>query len=34
MPMVRLWASSVGGLWNFTQYGAPLQWDVELGVNF
>ncbi len=30
----RVSANSVGGLWNFTQYGAPLQWGVEFGVNF
>ncbi len=30
----RVSANSVGGLWNFTQFGAPLQWGVELGVNF
>ena len=30
----RVSANSVGGLWNFSQYGAPLQWGVELGVNF
>ena len=30
----RVSANSVGALWNFTQYGAPRQWGVELGVNF
>lgn len=30
----RVSANSVGGLWNFSQYGAPLQWGLELGVNF
>lgn len=30
----RVSANSVGGLWNFTQYGAPLQWGVELGMKF
>ena len=28
----RVSANSVGGLWNFSQYGAPLQWGVEFGV--
>ena len=30
----RVSANSVGALWNFTQYGAPLQWGLEFGVNF
>ena len=30
----RVSANSVGGLWNFSQFGAPLQWGVELGMNF
>ncbi len=30
----RVSANSVGGLWNFSQYGAPLQWGVELGFLF
>lgn len=30
----RVSANSVGGLWNFTQYGAPLQWGVEIGMRF
>ncbi len=30
----RVSANSVGGLWNFSQYGAPLQWGVELGASF
>jgi iron complex outermembrane recepter protein len=28
----RVSANSVGALWNFTMYGAPLQWGLELGV--
>tara|TARA_B110000503_G_scaffold18925_1_gene28055 strand:+ start:1253 stop:3799 length:2547 start_codon:yes stop_codon:yes gene_type:complete len=28
----RVSANSVGGLWNFTQFGAPLQWGVEFGM--
>jgi len=27
-------ANSVGGLWNFTQYGAPALWGVEFGLTF
>ncbi len=30
----RVSANSVGGLWNFTQYGAPRQWGLEVGFNF
>ena len=30
----RVSANSVGGLWNFSQYGAPLQWGVEMGMSF
>ena len=30
----RVSANSVGGLWNFTQYGAPLQWGIEFGMKF
>lgn len=30
----RVSANSVGGLWNFSQYGAPMQWGVELGFLF
>ena len=30
----RVSANSVGGLWNFTQYGAPLQWGIEFGMRF
>ncbi len=30
----RVSANSVGGLWNFTQYGPPLQWGIEFGINF
>ena len=30
----RVSANSVGALWNFTMYGAPRQWGVELGFNF
>jgi iron complex outermembrane receptor protein len=30
----RVSANSVGGLWNFTQYGAPLQWGLEVGFTF
>lgn len=30
----RVSANSVGGLWNFTQYGAPRQWGLEFGMNF
>ncbi len=29
----RVSANSVGALWNFTQYGAPRQWGLELGFN-
>jgi iron complex outermembrane receptor protein len=29
----RVTANSVGALWNFTMYGPPMQWGVELGVN-
>ncbi len=29
----RVAANSVGALWNFSIYGAPLQWGVELGLN-
>lgn len=29
----RASANSVGALWNFTQYGAPRQWGLELGFN-
>ncbi len=30
----RVSSNSVGALWNFTYYGAPAQWGVELGVSF
>jgi len=30
----RVSANSVGGLWNFSQFGAPLQWGVEVGMEF
>ena len=30
----RVSANSVGGLWNFTQYGAPALWGVEFGMRF
>lgn len=30
----RISANSVGGLWNFSQYGAPMQWGIELGMRF
>ena len=30
----RVSSNSVGALWNFTYYGAPLQWGVELGFQF
>ena len=30
----RVSANSVGGLWNFTQFGQPLQWGVEFGMKF
>jgi iron complex outermembrane receptor protein len=30
----RTSANSVGALWNFSAYGPPLQWGVELGFNF
>jgi iron complex outermembrane receptor protein len=30
----RTSANSVAGLWNFSQYGAPLQWGMEFGINF
>ena len=30
----RVGANSVGALWNFSVYGAPLQWGLELGINF
>ncbi len=30
----RVTANSVGNLWNFTQYGEPLKWGLEFGVNF
>lgn len=30
----RVSANSVGGLWNFTQYGAPALWGVEFGMKF
>ena len=30
----RVSANSVGGLWNFTMWSAPLQWGVEFGLNF
>ena len=30
----RVSANSVGGLWNFTQYGAPALWGVEFGLTF
>ncbi|MBH80128.1 MAG: TonB-dependent receptor [Gammaproteobacteria bacterium] len=30
----RTSANSVGALWNFSHYGAPLKWGVELGINF
>ncbi len=29
----RTSANSVGNLWNFTMYGAPLQWGLEFGLN-
>ncbi|MCP5182185.1 MAG: TonB-dependent receptor [Pseudomonadales bacterium] len=28
----RVSANSVGNLWNFTMYGAPLQWGLEMGL--
>lgn len=30
----RVSANSVGGLWNFSQYGAPLLWGFEFGMRF
>jgi iron complex outermembrane receptor protein len=30
----RATANSVAALWNFTQYGAPLEWGIEVGVAF
>lgn len=30
----RITANSVANLWNFSQYGAPMQWGVEFGVRF
>lgn len=30
----RVSANSVGALWNFTQYGAPMVWGIEFGMNF
>ena len=30
----RTSANSVAGLWNFSHYGAPLQWGLEFGVSF
>ena len=30
----RTTANSVAGLWNFTMYGAPLQWGIEFGMQF
>ena len=30
----RVSSNSVGALWNFTYYGAPLQWGVEVGLSF
>jgi iron complex outermembrane receptor protein len=28
----RVTANSVGALWNFTMYGPPRQWGLELGL--
>lgn len=30
----RISANSVANLWNFSQYGAPMQWGVEFGLRF
>ncbi len=30
----RVSSNSVGGLWNFTQFGAPALWGVEFGMKF
>jgi iron complex outermembrane receptor protein len=30
----RVGANSVGALWNFSVYGAPMQWGLEFGINF
>ncbi|MFT7220101.1 MAG: iron complex outermembrane receptor protein, partial [Candidatus Azotimanducaceae bacterium] len=30
----RVSANSVANLWNFSQYGAPMQWGIEFGVKF
>ncbi len=30
----RISANSVANLWNFSQYGAPMQWGVEFGLTF
>lgn len=30
----RVSANSVGGLWNFSQYGPPLQWGIEFGAEY
>ena len=30
----RVSANSVAGLWNFSQYGPPLQWGLEFGADF
>jgi len=30
----RVSANSVGALWNFTMFGAPRQWGIEMGMNF
>ena len=30
----RISANSVANLWNFSQYGAPMQWGVEFGLKF
>ena len=30
----RITANSVANLWNFSQYGAPMQWGIEFGMRF
>ena len=30
----RVSANSVGGLWNFSQYGPPMQWGIEFGAEY
>jgi iron complex outermembrane receptor protein len=30
----RIAANSVGGLWNFTNFGPPMQWGIEFGMSF